>query len=170
MAVIACKIAGMKYFLTIAALLLMISPVQAQSGAKSGSPWAAPFPGVNVPMTTEGEVDSKPTCFRVINQAPYTVVGSMQTNFYVDKERRKARHSSNFRLEKGQSQPFCTYGPFYEGRKLLLTLRTFLPIFSCRTMVDADIYIKGQMNDDGTTKTWAICLDAPPQTGLVPKL
>lgn len=167
----------MKYFLLLLSFIIFAAPLSASAqtprdsapkAASSGSPWAAPFPGVNVPMTTEGEVDTQPTCFRVINQAPYTVIGSMQTNFYVDKERRKARHSSNFRLEKGQSQPFCTYGPFYEGRKLLLVLRTFLPIFSCHTMVDADIYIKGEVREDGTTKTWAICLDAPPPSGLIP--
>ena len=147
----------------------MISPAQAQRDTSSqGSPWAAPFPGVNVPMTTEGEVDTRPTCFRVVNQAPYTVIGSLHTNYYVDKERRKARHTSNFRLDKGESKPFCTYGPFYEGRKLDLVLRTVMPIFNCKTMVDADIYLKGQINDDGTRKTWAICLDAPPKTGLIP--
>lgn len=159
---------SMKYFLIMTAFLLVTLPAQAQQAGKSASPWAAPFPGANVPMTTEGEVDTKPTCFRVINQAPYTVMGSLQTNFYVDAERRKARHISNFRLEKGQSQPFCTYGPYYEGRKLSLVLRTVLPIFSCRTMVDADIYIKGQVNDDDTTKTWAVCLEAAPATGLIP--
>ena len=112
-------------------------------------------------MTTEGEVDMSPTCFRVINQAPYTVMGSLYTNYYVNKDRQKARHTSNFRMEKGQSQAFCTYGPFYEGRKLELVLRTVLPIFNCKTMVDGTIYLKGQVNEDGTTKTWAICLDQP---------
>lgn len=112
-------------------------------------------------MTTEGEVATSPSCFRIVNQAPYTVMGSLYTNFYVNKDRQKARHTSNFRLEKGQSLPFCTYGPFYEGKKLELVLRTVLPIFNCRTMVDADIYLKGQVNEDGTTKTWATCLDAP---------
>lgn len=129
--------------------------------AQDGSPWAAPFPGTNTPMTTEGEVDSSPTCFRLVNQAPYTVMGSVYTNYYVNKDRQKARHTSNFRLEKGQSQPLCTYGPYYEGRKLYLVLRTVLPIFSCHTMVDADIYLMGKVNDDGTTKTWATCLDTP---------
>ena len=156
----------MKYFLLALSMILMASPLQAQPSG--GSPWAPPFPGMNVPMTTEGEVDTRPTCFRIVNQAPYTVIGSLYTNFYVNKDRQRARHTSNFRLEKDQSQPFCTYGPFYEGRKLELVLRTVVPIFNCKTMVDADIYLKGQVNDDGTTKTWAICLDAPPKTGLIP--
>lgn len=157
----------MKYILITAGLLFLAVPLSAKAYAQEGSPWQAPFPGANVPMTTEGEVDTSPTCFRVINRAPYTVMGSVYTNYYVNKDRQKARHTSNFRLEKGQSQPFCTYGPFYEGRKLELVLRTVLPIFSCKTMIDADIYLMGKMNEDGTTKTWATCLDKP-QTSAIP--
>jgi len=149
----------MKYLLTIASLLLMsFAALPFSAHAQEGTPWAAPFPGMNVPMTTEGEVLSSPICFRVINQAPYTITGTIYTNYYVNKNRQKARHSSNFRLEKGQSENYCSYGPFYEGQKLELVLRTLMPIFSCKTMIDADIYIKGEILEGGGTKSWATCL------------
>ena len=138
-------------------LLLVLSPA---AFAQSGSPWAAPFPGLatNTPMTSEGEVLSSPQCFRVVNQAPYTITGSLYTNYYVNKNRQRARHTSNFRLEKGKSQPFCTYGPFYEGQKLDFVLRTMVPIFSCRTKVNGDIYVMGKELEGGGTKSWAACL------------
>ena len=146
----------MKYFL-LACLLLLTYPALAQEA----SPWAAPFPGMNVPMTAEGEVLTTPVCFRVINQAPYTVTGSLYTNYYVNKNRQRARHTSNFRLEKGQSQPYCSYGPFYPGQRVELVLRTIVPIFNCKTMIDADIYIMGKVLENGGTKSWAVCLDTP---------
>ena len=149
----------MKYIAILACLIFMSLPAFAQDS--TGAVWQAPFPGANVPMTAEGEVLSSPICFRVVNQAAYTITGSLYSNYYINKDRQKARHTSNFRLEKGQSQPYCTYGPFYEGRKLSLVLRTILPIFSCMTMVDADIYLMGKENEDGTRKTWATCLDTP---------
>lgn len=154
----------MKYFLLMIIALFFQNAAFAQD-ANKGTPWAAPFPGLNVPMTAEGEVDTRPTCFRVINQAPYTVLGSLYTNYYVNKDRQRARHTSNFRLEKDQKQNFCTYGPYYDGRRLDLVLRTVLPIFSCRTMVDGDIYIKGEIKKDGGSKTWAECR---PQAALQP--
>lgn len=156
----------MKYILIILCLfpglLLSSLPVPAQEG----SIWLAPFPDANIPMTTEGEILNSPICFRVINQAPYTITGSLYTNFYVNRNRQKARHTSNFRLEKGQSQPYCTYGPFYEGRKLELVLRTILPVFTCKTTVNADIYIMGKVLEGGGTKSWATCHDTP-QPGSV---
>lgn len=140
------------FFILVCALFWTVP-----SWAQSASPWEAPFPGASVPMTTEGEVLNAPLCFRVVNRAPYTVTGSLYTNFYTNRDRQKARHTSNFRLEAGQSQPFCSYGPFYEGRKLELVLRTLVPIFSCRTKIESDIYIMGEELEGGGTKSWATC-------------
>lgn len=137
-------------------LCFMASPsLAAEVGAESL--WQAPFPHLDIPMTAEGEVLSAPQCFRLINRAPYMVMGALYTNYYVDDKRQRARHTSNFRLEPGQSQPYCSYGPFYPGRKLDLVIRSFVPVFSCRTKIDADIEIMGEMKPGGGSKTWAVC-------------
>lgn len=143
-----------------AALVILPSSSWAQDKPAT-SMWQAPFPDHNIPMTAEGEVVTAPICFRVINRADYTITGSLYTNYYVNNKGQKARHTSNFRLEAGQSQPYCSYGPFYDGQRLSLVLRTVLPIFECQTRIDGDIYLMGKVNDDGTRKTWAICLDTP---------
>ncbi|QQG36270.1 MAG: hypothetical protein HYS17_00305 [Micavibrio aeruginosavorus] len=140
-------------------LLLFVFIPALQAHAAEGTPWEAPFPDMNVPMTAEGEVLTAPLCFRVINDAPYMLMGSLYTNYYTDKERRKARHTSNFRLEPGQSQPYCSYGPFYEGQKLDLVLRSLVPLFSCRTAVHSDIHLKGEILESGGTRSWATCHD-----------
>lgn len=145
----------MKHILLCAALISLAGP----AGAAEGKPWDAPFPNANVPMTAEGEVVTTPLCFRVINEAPYMLMGSLYTNFYTDKDRQKARHTSNFRLEPGQSQPYCSYGPFYEGQKLNLVLRSLVPIFSCKTAIHSDIYLRGKVLETGGTQSWATCHD-----------
>lgn len=145
----------MKYLLIM--VLVVLLPLHAFAQESSGSIWQAPFPDSNVPMTAEGEVLNSPMCFRVINKAPYTITGSLYSNYYVNKDRQKARHTSNFRLEKGASQPYCTYGPFYPGRKLELVLRTIMPIFNCKTTVDGDIHLMGEVLETGGTKSWAVC-------------
>ncbi len=77
----------MRKFLRLTAMLLLLLVLSPVAFAQSGSPWAAPFPGLatNTPMTSEGEVLSSPQCFRVVNQAPYTITGSLYTNYYVNK-------------------------------------------------------------------------------------
>lgn len=111
----------------------------------------------------------EPICFIVRNEAPYRVYGQFSTEYYTAPDGTKARHTGTFRLEKGGSKhpeegyftdrsEFCSSGPFYPGRQLELTLRTLIPIFSCKTNIElGEIVIKGKRNQDGTTKTWAIC-------------
>ncbi len=108
-------------------------------------------------------------CFQVINEAPYKVYGNFGTDYYTTAEGTRARHRSNFRLDEPGSKDlekgypldraeFCSYGPFYPGRKLYFTLRTLVPIFSCKTRIeDGPIVIKGYRKPGGGTETWAEC-------------
>lgn len=105
-----------------------------------------------------GEVLDQPQCFNVVNTAPYTVYGSINTNEYKTPDNITARHRSNFRLQTQEQAEFCTSGPFYEGQKVDLTLRTLVPIFSCMTRITGDIVIKGVRKEEGGTETWAECL------------
>jgi hypothetical protein len=116
------------------------------------------------------DIVQEPMCFQVINEAPYSVFGNFLTDYYMSPNGTRARHRSNFRLEAAgtvhkdgyplDKAEFCSYGPFYPGRKLEMTLRTLVPIFSCRTHIDqGPIIIKGQRKPEpgGGTETWAEC-------------
>lgn len=105
-----------------------------------------------------GAVSISPRCFNVINKAPYSVYGSINTNFFIRDDGIKTRHKSNFRLKPEAYAQFCTSGPFYDGEKLELVLRTLVPIFHCKTAVYGDILIKGKRKPEGGTETWAECL------------
>ncbi len=117
------------------------------------------------------DVVSEPICFLVVNEAPYKVYGSFNTDFYTKPDGMRARHRSNFRLEEAGAMheegypidkaEFCSYGPFYPGRKLELTLRTLVPIFDCQTRIDqGPIIIEGYRKEGafGGTETWVNCL------------
>ncbi len=115
------------------------------------------------------DITASPICFTVRNEAPYRVYGDISTNYDTNAQGQKIRHNGSFRLEKaGTTQAkenyyldrseFCSKGPFYQGRQLELTIRTLIPVFSCKTSIElGEIIIKGKINDDGTTKTWAVC-------------
>lgn len=131
---------------SFALFLLLSGPVAAQEAL-------APSASVG------GEVVTEPICFNVINKAPYTVYGTFVTNTYTADDGTQARHRSNFRLETNYKSEFCTYGPFYEGRKLELVLRTLIPVFSCKTALTRDIIIYGRRKPEGGSDTWAVCLN-----------
>lgn len=117
------------------------------------------------------EILAEPLCFTVRNTASHTINGSFITNYYMDPRGVQARHRSNFRLQKAGAvdeqtgypadrAEFCSYGPFYEGRKLDLVLRTLVPVFSCRTNVEqGEILLHSEKRDDDTTKYWADCFE-----------
>lgn len=104
-----------------------------------------------------GEIGKAPQCFHVVNKAPYTVLGTVSTDYFTNPDGVKARHRSNFNLKSGEQTRFCTQGPYYEGGKLELVLRTLVPVFDCKTRVDGDIIINGRMKPEGGTDSWAIC-------------
>ncbi len=117
------------------------------------------------------EIVNEPICFILRNEAPYKVYGSFSTDYYTRADGVRARHRSNFRLEEAgttdekegyplDAAEFCSYGPFYPDRKLDLTLRTLVPIFSCKTRIDqGDIIIQGHRKPEGGTETKALCYD-----------
>lgn len=117
------------------------------------------------------DIVSEPLCFQVRNEAEYKVYGNFVTDYYTTPDGTRARHRSNFRLdEAGSKDPekgfptdraeFCSYGPFLEGRKLEMVLRTLVPIFSCKTRIDqGEIVIKGRRKPEGGAETWAECFE-----------
>jgi hypothetical protein len=109
------------------------------------------------PPGAAGPVTANPSCFDVVNQAPYTVFGTVGTNDYTGMDGRTARHRENFRLQPKQQVNFCTTGPFFPGQKLEFVIRTLIPVFSCMTGIDKAIVIHGEKKPEGGTKTWADC-------------
>lgn len=105
-----------------------------------------------------GEILPSPQCFNIVNEAPYGVYGSLTTGKYQTPQGVIAHHRSNFRLEPGMQQQFCTTGPMYPDGKLELTLRSLVPLFTCHTGINGDVVIHGDKKPDGTIKTWADCL------------
>lgn len=96
-------------------------------------------------------------CGKIINTTNYTIFGMVSTNYYLDQDNEKSRYTVNFRLAAGEEWPVCTTGPFYEGYKVDLQIKTLVPVFDCRTAVTGDILVKSIMEDD-VTKTFAECL------------
>jgi len=114
-------------------------------------------PGDAGPPGAKGEVLAAPVCFNVISRAPYTVFGTIVTDYYTNERGQQARHRSNFRLQSGESAEFCSSGPFYPGRRLELILRSLIPLFNCKTSAEQDVVIYGRRKPEGGTETWAEC-------------
>ena len=114
---------------------------------------------VIVPMADPVTPPARPDgarCFIIKNAAPYTIMGSFRTNFFEAVDGTQARSQTNFRMAPGVSEEYCTYGPFYSGGRLEVILRTIVPIFSCFTVAEGEITIRGKVEKTGS-KTWIEC-------------
>ena len=118
------------------------------------------------------DIVEEPICFALRNDNDFEVLGKISTDRYTRPDGIVTRHRSNFRLRPaGSTDPhgaaddrseFCSYGPFLPGRQLILTLRTLVPLFECRTRVDTgqEIVIRGRRNeDDSGYDLWAECFN-----------
>jgi hypothetical protein len=110
-------------------------------------------------LSNEGIVSSDLKCFSLVNRAPYTVHGTIITDYYTTQSGVSARHRENFRLETNESNEYCAAGPFFGEDKdqLKLVIRTIVPIFSCNFKAKGEIAIRGEVLKEGGTKTWAEC-------------
>ncbi len=100
----------------------------------------------------------EPYCFNIVNEAPYAVRGSVATDYYEHEDGAKARHRSNFRLEPNAFQQVCSTGPFFEGWRLEIILRSLVPLDRCMTRIDmGDIRIIYETEGDGPTVTKLKC-------------
>lgn len=138
---------------TIILICFAITPAIAQDWR----PLVPKSPTIYSGPMVKGEVVDEPICFTVHNRAPYSVFGTVSTDKYQTPEGVTAHHRSNFRLKTGEFTEFCSKGPFYEGRRLEFKLRSLVPLFSCKTKIDAPIIIQGRHKPEGGTESWASC-------------
>lgn len=99
----------------------------------------------------------EPICTTLTNEAPYNVIGTVATNSFVRPDGIKTYHRSNFRLATDEGIDICSYGPFYPGYRLEITLRTLIPVFSCKTTLNEPLIISGYRKEEGGAETWVNC-------------
>ena len=103
----------------------------------------------------------EPVCFRITNEEDRRVYGHIETAMNPETEE---RYRSEFRMEPGETAAACTVGPFFEGRRVWLVIKTLMPLFACKTSIYRPIVIKrqrlpnGDLKKDSTGRAiWAEC-------------
>jgi hypothetical protein len=118
------------------------------------------FPSTNSSPGTgrEGEIIARPICSAIVNRSDQAILGTLSTAGQAMPSGDVIRHRDNFRLEAGDRREFCSTGPFYEGQRLEIVLRTIIPLFDCKTKIDrGDIYLDAIEDEYGVKKLSATC-------------
>jgi hypothetical protein len=129
---------------------LSLPAARAQEIAAPPVPQVMPPPPA-APVQPLGEVVTQtPQCFIVQNAAPYTLYGTVGTDYFTDENGKKARHLQNFRLESRQRVQVCSTGPFFPEQKLELSVRTLIPILTRMVTPSGVITIDDPFKKDGS--------------------
>lgn len=68
------------------------------------------------------------------------------------------RHEKNFNLQPDETVEVCSTGPFFQGYKVELTIRTIMPLFTCHTRLSGNIYLRKKWDDNnGVSVLYADC-------------
>lgn len=101
----------------------------------------------------DGQFSSAPVCSDILNKTGFTVYGNVETDKAVVNGK-TIYHKSNFRLSKDENTRICASGPFFEGNKLRLVLRSLLPVFECKTKLGKPITLTATPRESGLGYDW----------------
>ncbi len=104
-----------------------------------------------------GEITTKPLCGVLVNRSDQTIMGTISTAGQTVSSGDVVRHQDNFKLKSGDRKDFCANGPFFEGKRLEITLRTIVPLFTCKTQIDKEIYMDAKLDENGINRLSATC-------------
>ena len=82
-----------------------------------------------------------PLCSIIKNQSERTVFIAVRTNYFEGADGTKQRHEASLRLNPTEKQQVCAQGPFYDGYRVEVILRTLIPLFDCKTRLGKDLNI-----------------------------
>lgn len=103
-------------------------------------------------------ISPEPLCVQLVNTTNGEVLGHVETTEYHDPEGNLSWHRSNFRLEANGEQEVCSTGPFFEGYRLRVVVKTIMPLYSCLTEMNRVIHIERRMSDIGINE---LVMDCP---------
>lgn len=102
-----------------------------------------------------GEVSPFKECATLRNAAEQEVMGVIRTNYYKFKGQ-VDRHEGHFDLQDGEHVEICSTGPFFDDYKVELTIKTIMPLFTCKTRLSGEIVIR-KKEQDGVNLLYADC-------------
>lgn len=102
-----------------------------------------------------GEVTPFKECATLRNAANQEVMGVIRTESFKYKGQ-IVRHEGRFDLQDGETVEICSTGPFYPNYKVELTIKTIMPLFTCKTRLSGEIVLRRRIKD-GITDLYADC-------------
>lgn len=113
-----------------------------------------------IPAAAKAQADkftATPVCSDLINDTGHAVYGAVETDRADGADGETVYYKSNFRLKAGEKTQICSNGPFFEGGRLTLSIRSLFPLFECKTSLGRPISITAARKESGGYDWHATC-------------
>lgn len=116
---------------------------------------------LSIPSLAQGQTrpiekfTDTPICSDIRNESGYAIYGSVETDKVQEPGGDIIYYKSNFRLKADENTQICSNGPFFDGQKLRLTLRSLFPLFECYTSLGAPIVLNATRKEGGQGYDWS---------------
>jgi hypothetical protein len=92
-----------------------------------------------------------PYCSDLVNRSNVKIYGKIRTNSLKRLDGTIVSHEATFAIPPGDKWKVCSEGPFYQGKRLELTIVTLMPVFKCYTKLGVPIHLIAtpKIGDDG---------------------
>ena len=116
-----------------------------------------------LPFSAQAEeiYTNDPQCAIIRNETKSTAFISIRTDFYEKPDGKRSYYEEVLHLKPGNIQQVCAKGPFLPGNKVYLTIKSFFPLFDCRTRLEGEIPIREQPSkkNKDVRDVYAVCVD-----------
>lgn len=96
-----------------------------------------------------------PYCSDLVNRSQVKIYGKIRTNSLTRKDGTVVSHEANFAIPPGDKWKVCSEGPFFQGKRIELTIVTLLPVFKCKTKLGVPIFLMANPKIDDDGYTWS---------------
>ncbi len=116
-----------------------------------------------VPLSAQAEelYTPQPQCADIKNETDGKVFVAIRTDFYAKPDGTRSYYETVLHLDPGKFQQVCAKGPFFPDYKVLLMVKSLLPLFDCKTKMQGTIAVRSRPAKDNPEAHdyYATCVD-----------
>lgn len=114
-----------------------------------------------IPFSAQAEelYSKQPQCAMIKNETQAKAFVSIRTDFYTKPDGKRSYYEEVLHLDPDAKREVCAKGPFLPDYKVYLVIKSFVPLFDCKTKLKGNIFIRDLPNDHGGNDIYATCKD-----------
>ena len=115
---------------------------------------------LSLPAQAEELYSPEAQCALIRNAMSTTASVAIRTDFYTKPDGKRSYFEDILKLDAGKEREVCAKGPFLPEYKVYLTVKSFVPLFDCKTKLQGEIVIRERKSKSGEGREiYASCAD-----------